>query len=167
MKGALHLGNKDKDKNKKKGGGGIFSRTGGDKDKKKEVDKGEGKGGLFHREDEDEKERKSGFKGLFAEGPLPEAGGGGGGGGAAMEAEGEEKPQSASANDGGTYEEQDCTSLRHTEATACSAASLYMATLKCTSCAAEWIHSVICHFWFFSDLLDDLFELAEETSQGN
>ncbi|CAI5655052.1 unnamed protein product [Oreochromis niloticus] len=101
VKGALHLGNKDKDKNKKKGGGGIFSRTGGDKDKKKEVDKGEGKGGLFHREDEDEKERKSGFKGLFTEGPLPEAGGGGG---AAMEGE---------------------------------------------------------------DLLDDLFELAEETSRGN
>lgn len=99
VKGALHLGNKDK--NKKKGGGGIFSRTGGDKDKKK-VDKGEG--GLFNREDEEE--RKSGFKGLFAEGPLPEAGGGGG---AAMEGE----PQSASANDGGTYEEQDCTSLRH------------------------------------------------------
>lgn len=127
VKGALHLGNKDKDKNKKKGGGGIFSRTGGDKDKKKEVDNGEGKGGLFHREDEDEKERKSGFKGLFTEGPLPEAGGGGG---AAMEGEGEEKPQSASANDGGTCEEQHCTSLRHTEATACSAASLYMATLE-------------------------------------
>lgn len=156
VKGALHLGNKDKDKNKKKGGGGIFSRTGGDKDKKKEVDKGEDKGGLFNREDEYEKERKSGFKGLFTEGPLPEAGGGGG---AAMEGEAEEKPQSASANDGGTYE--DCTSLRHTEA------SLYMATLEVYK-LCRWMDSfIMSHFWFFSDLLDDLFELAEETSQGN
>lgn len=158
VKGALHLGNKDKDKNKKKGGGGIFSRTGGDKDKKKEVDKGEDKGGLFNREDEYEKERKSGFKGLFTEGPLPEAGGGGG---AAMEGEGEEKPQSASANDGGTYEEQDCTSLRHTEA------SLYMATSEVYK-LCRWMDSfIMSHFWYFSDLLDDLFELAEETSQGN
>lgn len=158
VKGALHLGNKDKDKNKKKGGGGIFSRTGGDKDKKKEVDKGEDKGGLFNREDEYEKERKSGFKGLFTEGPLPEAGGGGG---AAMEGEGEEKPQSASANDGGTYEEQDYTSLRHTEA------SLYMATSEVYK-LCRWMDSfIMSHFWFFSDLLDDLFELAEETSQGN
>lgn len=151
VKGALHLGNKDKDKNKKKGGGGIFSRTGGDKDKKKEVDKGEDKGGLFNREDEYEKERKSGFKGLFTEGLLPEAGGGGG---AAMEGEGEEKPQSAS-------EEQDCTSLRHTEA------SLYMATSEVYK-LCRWMDSfIMSHFWFFSDLLDDLFELAEETSQGN
>lgn len=93
VKGALGLGDKNKNKDKKKGGGGIFSRTGGDKDKKDT-------GGIFNREDKDEKERNSGFRGLFTEGP----GASGDGDRVAMEAGSAERPaaESVAASDRGT-----------------------------------------------------------------
>lgn len=112
VKGALGFGDKQKSKDKKKGGGGIFSRFGDDHDKNKGDKKDTG--GLFNRDDKDEKERNAGFRGLFTEGPAAS----GDGDRAATEAGSEERPEpeSVAASD--------------------------------------------------RDLLDDLMDVAEETSRG-
>lgn len=143
MKSALGVGDKDKKKEKEKGG--IFSLFGGDDKKKEEKEKEEGKEGfftkLFHKDDDDNKgkEKKSGFAGLFVEQEGASAGGGNegetvGGG----EESGGFQGQSVGVNDGGSYGEADLSRvIFHVKMTNFSRFQL----LKCDS-------SSNCCLWF-------------------